>query len=966
MQKYNLLFFILLCISAHLSAQTISRKEIALQDFDDPGKYNLTLSTLCYKEGDSSLEWNFSSGSILPFRTKTPFILDEKKEQQYGITLWIYNEKQQQDSIRFEFFSPQGKVSYWFSFRLASAGWRACWIGFQHMKGNKRDKEIAGFRIIAPERKGRIFLDRLVFPVKQMNSRVTPDQQMPYNNSLPHRDLWHWCRAWEWEQYTYDTPLPTLLSNKEMEDLQLVERRLSDALDITEVPEKAIAMAYQIFGKANIRVSGSRSVGVPIVAIDEQEHTQGELGLRELNAMLSGFAYDAYYNHSKQSEDNYFLIWNYAINQGFAYGSGMGTNRHHGYLIREIYTTAWLMREAIWKAKNKEDIISTLVYWSSLAETRKPFQYGRREVMDNWNTLTVAKMVSALMFFNVEERARALKALSRWTSNSLQYSPGVIGGIKRDGTTFHHEGFYPAYTSGALAALGQFAYWVSHTRYEITETARKLLKSAFIAMRNYSNKYEWGIGLSGRHPFGGQIQACDVAAYAYLALSGDLSAEGNEFDYQLASDYLRLCQDDTPEARYFRAQGIQEAVSPQGFWVYNYGAAGIFRRNNWMVTLKGYNTDVWGAEIYTRDNRYGRYQGYGSVQIMGQSSRKASGYDENGWDWNRVPGTTTIHLPLDLLNDPSDVTMLYSKEQFAGSNSLEQKHGMFTIKLMECAEKNFTPDFVARKSVFCFENRMICMGTGISNSNHEWPTETTLFQSSFIKDTHLIKVGGIGQREIGFEQDFDCNKGQLFCIEDSYGNYYYIKKGRGRVQIANQESRHEKKQTITHGVFASAWIEHGKAPHNEAYEYMIWVQPTNKELQKYKTLQTYKVLQQNDTAHIVYDCLTGITAYSIFDIVSLKMDSVFISLPAETMIMRKNDHGKMKISVCTPDLNFDKKNPNSLSHIIKKQLRVKGAWKVETHEKRVNILQKDKNTLIEVICQDGQPVEFQLLPEQIF
>ena len=63
-------------------------------------------------------------------------------ENSYGITLWIYNEVPQQDSIRFEFLSPQGDVSYWFSFQLASAGWRACWIGFQHMKGNKQNKEI--------------------------------------------------------------------------------------------------------------------------------------------------------------------------------------------------------------------------------------------------------------------------------------------------------------------------------------------------------------------------------------------------------------------------------------------------------------------------------------------------------------------------------------------------------------------------------------------------------------------------------------------------------------------------------------------------------------------------------------------------------------------------------------------------------------------------------------------------------
>ena len=119
----------------------------------------------------------------------------------------------------------------------------------------------------------------------------------------------------------------------------------------------------------------------------------------------------------------------------------------------------------------------------------------------------MAKTVSALLFTDERERVRALKGLSRWVSSSLQYTPGTIGGIKVDGTTFHHGGFYPAYTTGVLATVGQFISLTNNTVYEPTEEARQVLKSAFIAMRNYSNKYEWGIGISGRHPFGGSMKS---------------------------------------------------------------------------------------------------------------------------------------------------------------------------------------------------------------------------------------------------------------------------------------------------------------------------------------------------------------------------------------------------------------------------------------------------------------------------
>lgn len=960
MSRYNILFLILLCLSYRISAQHIGFEERIPQNFHSSDKHALALSSLYYKEGHKSLEWNFRPGFTLLVKTENPITLTEQMETSAGITLWIYNEKPQQDSIRFEFLSPQGHVSYWFSFRLASVGWRACWIGFQHMKGDKLNKEITSYRLVAPNRKGRVFLDRLTFPVKKINDRTTPDLQMPYNNSLSYRHLWHWCRVWQWEQYDYDLPLPNSLSQKEREELRRVEQRLTAALDIKKAPLEAIAKAYEVFRKADIRKSGNGFTGAPVLAPDELNRKAGEISWNDLETMLSGFAYDAYYNHSSTALKNYFTVWDFAINQGFAYGSGMGTNHHYGYQVRKIYTTAWLMRDVIWKAPNRDNILSTLIFWSALSETRKPYQYGRDELLDSWHTLLMAKTVSALLFINEQERARALKGLSRWVSTSLHYTPGTIGGIKVDGTTFHHGGFYPAYTTGVLAMVGQFISFTNQTEYEPTEKARQTLKSAFISMRNYCNKYEWGIGISGRHPFRGSMKEDDVAAFAYLALSGDLSEEKNDFDRHLAADYLRLCQKNTPEARYFKEQGIQPANAPQGFFVYNYGSAGIFRRADWMVTLKGYNTDVWGAEIYAKDNRYGRYQSYGSVQIMGQPSRLASGYDENGWDWNRLPGTTTIHLPFELLDSPlPGTTMARSKENFSGSSSLEGKNGMFAMKLRERELKNFTSDFVARKSVFCFGNKMICLGTGINNSNSSYPTETTLFQSVFRKDTTNIFVDGKQQNEMFHQQ---LNDGKLHWIQDGYNNHYFVK-GNVEVQIARQDSRHEKTRAKTHGTFSSAWINHGKAPQDAEYEYIVLIQPSQEELALARKKQTYRIIQKNHTAHIVFDEETGITAYAVFEDYAPPSDKFFRLIPAETMAMLKiTDKEHILFSVCDPNLHISEKSftTKEASQPVEKKLLLKGKWEIDNPCEKVSLSSDGQNTQLTVICQHGQPVEFTL------
>ncbi len=79
---------------------------------------------------------------------------------------------------------------------------------------------------------------------------------------------------------------------------------------------------------------------------------------------------------------------------------------------------------------------------------------------------------------------------------------------------------------------------------------------------------------------------------------------------------------------------------------------------------------------------------------------------QEGWDWNRLPGTTTIHLPFELLDSPFERYDYGAfEENFSGSSSLGGMNGMFAIKLMERDYDNFTSDFVARKSVFCFDNR---------------------------------------------------------------------------------------------------------------------------------------------------------------------------------------------------------------------------------------------------------------------
>lgn len=89
-------------------AQLIGFEEEVPEAFTVSGKGEVKISSLFYKEGESSLEWDFQPGSTLDVQI-APLSLNTRNEKQFGITLWIYNEKPQQDSIRFEFLNKEEK-----------------------------------------------------------------------------------------------------------------------------------------------------------------------------------------------------------------------------------------------------------------------------------------------------------------------------------------------------------------------------------------------------------------------------------------------------------------------------------------------------------------------------------------------------------------------------------------------------------------------------------------------------------------------------------------------------------------------------------------------------------------------------------------------------------------------------------------------------------------------------------------
>ncbi|PWM08283.1 MAG: chondroitinase, partial [Coprobacter fastidiosus] len=346
----------------------------------------------------------------------------------------------------------------------------------------------------------------------------------------------------------------------------------------------------------------------------------------------------------------------------------------------------------------------------------------------------------------------------------------------------------------------------------------------------------------------------------------------------------------------------------------------------------------------------------------------ASGFVEDGWDWNRVPGTTTIHLPLEKLENPLPGTLMErSEENFSGASSLEGKQGVFVFKLKEKDRENFTPGFVARKSVFCFENRLVCLGSNISNNNKEYPTETTLFQLALKRNSEPILLGS--DTIVGLPIEKTISEKSSVLLSDTKGNYYRIAAGQDlRILRQKQKSRDNKQKSETEGKFVTAYLNHGVSPDNAEYEYMVLVQPTPDQAKEIASEEglPYQILRKDHYAHIVKDIPSGTVGYVMFETLDNIKDDYLLASDAETLILlRPTDKKTLVMSICDPNLNLEEKTYTTAkpSRPLIKSILLKGKWKNVSDNDEVVIKQENGNTRLTATCIDGRPVEFKLIAQ---
>ncbi|MEG1684543.1 MAG: chondroitinase family polysaccharide lyase [Bacteroides sp.] len=990
MKSIRLIFssVLLLIGTSGLSAQQKNNVElIGFEDTEIPSIVkaregsSLSLVSNRYKEGKQSLRWSWQKGAKIIFESTQQMnkaVSFYRNGMQGSMRFWIYNEKPSAIPLQIAFNDEKGTAQYYFPFNLNFTGWRACWIRFDQMYGDKKTKKVSDMTILAPRRgEGVLYLDRMSF-IANADNRITPDAQIPFVSGATHIKRWLglWPRYTEW---TYDMAAPIEITDAQKKEYALIYDRVVKNVCGGKLSDTWVEGAKKRFYDLGIQKTTDGWKGMPVVT--NFEVGEGDMQFSKYANVMLAVARSWYWTQDKEFAEMYLTLLNYFIDQGFDIGSSMGSMDLYGYQFRDIAPSMCLMRPVLEATGNLPYYAELMGYWSDMQNHRKLPQDSRMEgYCDMWLTQLASKIYTIALMPDTPKKVLESWLLQRWVNNSVLPTLGTFSGMKPDGTVFHHWGNYPGYSAGGLEGIGTYLKITKNTIWQPSTEALSCIGKALDAflwfvngdMFNDNKEIGWAWAVSGRSPLSSKINPGLIEVMCNLGEIGDPHSSSPIWK-NFAEQYMRLTSKGNAATLKFNAAGLLPGKSPEGFRTYNYAAMGIQRRNDWLAVMKGYNKHVWCTESYSSQNRFGRYLSYGTLQIIPKGAPNAKYYINDGWDWNRFSGATIVYLPLDKLVNPSKSTLaVLSDEVFAGASCLNGMNGIFGQKLHEDDKPTFTPSHRARKSMFAFDDLIVCIGTGIENTNKDYHTETVLWQQALPKK-EFIKVEGKDIKKFPSDGG-NINKAATW-LTDPMGNNYYIPAGQEVIyKNSLQKSRNHEDKKDTEGDYSIAYLNHGFAPQGASYHYCVQVQPDKEKTKMFETVVStgktpYTVLQQDNNAHIVTCPSLKLTDYVVFEPQNFRDKGILLSA-SESLIMVKENAESLSMSVCHPHLNLEKlpdddsneRVYNGASRPMPVTVTIAGEWKLKTLDKRVEVISViDGKTQMRISGIDGIPVEMELI-----
>ena len=572
-----------------------------------------------------------------------------------------------------------------------------------------------------------------------------------------------------------------------------------------------------------------------------------------------------------------------------------------------------------------------------------------------------------------------LRSFSRYLSACTQYVPGEKDILKPDGTGFHHKTHYNGY-------MYSYRTWVEYmgrlkgTAFRITRDAYQRMSKAIVSVYLMATsstsdaEHFYANSLAGRHPLYGLDVNFSKALFRELVeIGGDI--DGKEFDPELAAYYNA----------FFKTNHYKD-IAPRkldGFYQFNYSPAGIYRQANWVATMRCPTTRFWGGEIYNKTNRFGRYQSHGTLEVLYEGSLAASGYpykdkksaEKGGWDWNVMPGTTTVHYTdwksmLPNGNNADRFDQWSHTTNFAGALAWGDC-GLFAAAFDQddkWGSQRFVPTHLSFcKSVFAIDGMLFSMGSGVSAQGEypdEWITATNLFQS--VTDGKASTI--VNGKSLAEGDSLSISSSKDTWIVNPCSTGYFIPAGNDPLIVRYGKQTTPSSFGLTEQgmgtmTAAKAYLQHGTKPSRKKYQFLV-VPATTAERMRADAKRfvrkggIFEVKQQQDSLHIVKHTPSHTTAYALFAPASGLNEGALFSSDTELLLLERITGKQLSIAVCNPDLRpKSDKYYGWVSTPTTATLTFHGTWTLDetSATEALSVTHTDGQTRVTVVLEDGFP-----------
>ena len=981
----------------------------------DGGK--IELSSRHFKEGKLSLSWTWENDSRL---IREGLAISPAQQKGAGMSGWVYCEKPINGRMTFRLGTKAqlaaGTPAYQFRFGLNFTGWRMFLVQFEvDAKWETPGGDIEALEIAPPESApaGSVYLDALTI-APSISGQRSADYQIPEHAG----GLGGWCTHWplHYSRQSPSLPLPDMVTEPQQRDFARIRARyekwlLGDQPDLTRPVLRAGAEQFQAYlrrGWTELEALGivrddlGRIIGPGLV-----KNFGSPTSFKHLfYDILMPIVFDWKVNGNAAARETALELFDYIHDQGWAEGSGLGELWLNPLMFAPYCHSVVLMRDDLRATGRLETAVRAAFWYLTFGKSFTRFDDAYVETnADALRSIVFTSLAMILAMDDTPQKVQYMNGWLAWFNDAMRISPRFTGLIKPDGLGFHHQGVYAgAYATCAYEFCSLIAWLLHGTGFAAASESVANLKQALLTQNTISNKYDVPYTTMGRMPHPG-IRI--LSAYAYLALAGEpLDAElagifARLWDPQCAylgagdkgTNYLPqvLSVDlDAQQEKFLfyqtpgRLQLMQEladrnlpaAPAPQGFWSKPWGALAIHRRDDWLVSVKGWSQYVWDFEMHPNcwgmgeENVFARYWSYGTLQPITHGEPRnpvASGWNlDRGWDWCRWPGATSPHLTLAENYDPktSWANRFFSAATFVGGVSCEGRNGMFALKLHE---HYYDPSFRAYKTYFFFENEIICLGSNIESRDASHAFGTTLFQSWMPESGMPIQVNGAVVT--AFPYEFRGEAGQPLTLMDPYGNGYFVPDSRDvRLTRGEQQSRDAWNKGDTSGAFSTCWLDHGQPPKDdgygsERYHYAMLLQTSAEALADYAKAPPYRVLMQNHQAHILEHLGQRTMAYALFETDWIIPHGILRKTDTPVMAMVKEHGNGVLLSLADPDLRLPKRrnmgyldNEANSTPSRPSQVRVelRGDWTLPTATPGIEV-ESYRNDVTALVfnCRDG-------------